>query len=179
MSIRRQGHLWPARVPTDEIMHQIRQIALATYDSAPEDNAPGMMAVVFTNIYKRPIPEPELKTLFPAAYHVHLQRIVTRLRVFLFVHDFINDGRMHAISNRDAVLKHLRRYVHYTDSVLDAIWDEAENDDSLGPDSRSPILDKWLVYDYHVGGHTPHDIERFLSEHNEDELEEDPMEFGA
>lgn len=179
MSIRRQAHLWPIRVPTDGIMHQIRQIATCIYDGGPEDDFPGMMAIYTTNIYKRPIPDPELKTLFPAAYDIHLNRLLARLRVFLFVHDFINDGRMHEISNRDAILKHLRNYVHYTDSVLDAIFDEAENDNSLGPDWRSSVLDKWLVYDYHVGGHTTHDIELFLIEHNEDQLAEDPMEFGT
>lgn len=157
-------------------MHQIRQIAIITYE--PEEDFPGMMEVFYTNTYKRPIPEPELRARMPAAYETHLYRVLARLRMFLFVHDFIDDGRMHAIPNRDAILKHLRCYVHYTDSVLDAIWDEAESADSMGPDWRSSVLDRWLVYEYHVGGHTNHDIELFLTEHNEDTFEEDPMEFG-
>ena len=178
MSIRRRESLWPVRAPTDSIMHQIRQIAICTYECGPEENSPGMVLVFFTNIYKRPIPDPELRTKFPAAYDLHLYRLLTRLRVFLFVHDFINDGRMHDIPNRDSILKHLKCYVHYTDSVLDAIWDEAARANSLGPDWRSSVLDQWLVYDYHVGGHTSHDIELFLTEHNEETLDEDPMEFG-
>jgi hypothetical protein len=36
-----------------------------------------------------------------------------------------------------------------------------------------------MVYDYHVGGHTPQDVELFLTEHNGNVFEEDPMEFGA
>ena len=178
MSIRRQGNYWPNRMPTDAIMHQIWQTATCIYECGPEDNAPGMMAIYTTNIYKRPIPDPELKIYFPAAYEIHLNRLLTRFRTFLFVHDFIHDGRMHDISNRDAILKHLRQYIHYNDSIMDAILDEAENDDSLGPDWRSAILDQWLVNEYHIGGHTTQDIELFLIEHNLDELAEDPMEFG-
>lgn len=163
-------------------MHEIRQIVLCVYDCRPEDNAPGMISVFHTNTYKRPIPEPEQLTLFPASYEYHLNRLLARFRMLLFAHDFIDSGRMLVRSNRDAILKHLKCYVHYTDSVLDTIWDEADKADSahsLGPDWRSAVLDKWMVYDYYLGGHTPQDVELFLTEHNEKMFEEDPMEFGA
>lgn len=179
MSIRRQESLWPTRVPNDSMMHSIRQIALCIYDCEPDENSPGMISVLHTNTYKRPIPAPEPLTRFPAAYEYHLNRLLIRFRVLLFAHDFIDSGRMLVGSDRDAILKHLKCYVQYTDGVLDAIWEEAERANSLGPDWRSEVLDKWLVYDYHVGGHTPQDLELFLTEHNEDILEEDPMEFGA
>ncbi|MDQ1532198.1 MAG: hypothetical protein QOE37_2356 [Microbacteriaceae bacterium] len=179
MSIRRQESLWPTRVPKDSTMHEIRQIVLCIYDCGPEENAPGMISVFHTNTYKRPIPEPELLTLFPASYKYHLHQLLARFRMLLFAHDFIDSGCMLVRSNRDAILKHLRCYVHYTDSVLDSIWDEADSADSLGPDWRSAVLDKWMVYDYYVGGHTPQDVELFLTEHNENAFEEDPMEFGA
>lgn len=140
-----------------------------------------MTPIMSTNIYSRPINPPTLWTIFPAAYQNHIRRLIDRNNIFFFAFDWITDGSYSVVKDKDAILNRLKCYINYNDRVLDKIWSEAQNaekKDSLGPEWRSPTLDRWLTIDYHIGGHTPDDIKLFLAEQNISELEDDPTELG-
>lgn len=180
MSVRHQDLLWPKRTPSDRNLHQIRQIAFSVRDNVP-DLPSGLIAIYSTNIYLVPVPPPTKWRELPAIYKDHISRLISRNTHFICVHDHLSAKPHLVTTETQEILNHLRCYISYNDKVMDMIWDEARdavNKDLMGPEWRSPALNRWLAMDYLIEGHSTDAQEWFRMNDQEDLLKDDPMRFG-
>lgn len=98
----------------------------------------------------------------------------------MVIHELMEvDKHMLNWDDREIVLDELRNYIAYTDNVLDAIWEEANDEgDAINADWRSDTLDKWLIIEYYVGRHSPDDLSAYDSEHDPLDNDEDALSLG-
>lgn len=175
-----QSLLWPKRVPNDKLMHEIRQIAFYVHNNLPGVPA-HLIAIYSTNIYKCPTPNPSEWRRLPATYEKHIGRLISRNKIFIYVHDHLTGRRRNLDENDNKVIRHLRSYIAYNDKVLDRIWEEARKvtlDGQMTSDWRSEALDRWLVLDTVVKGHSMDALRTFHKHNPASMLDVDPMEFG-
>jgi hypothetical protein len=169
--------MWPKRVPNDKLMHEIRQITFYVHDDLP--GVPShLIAIYSTNIYECPTPDPSEWRRLPVTYKKHIGRLISRNAIFIYVHDHLTSRRRNL---DDKIIHHLRCYIAYNDRVLDRIWEEARKgvlDDRMTADWRSEALDRWLVFDMMVSGHSMDALRTFHAHNPESMLNVDPMEFG-
>jgi hypothetical protein len=175
----RAEHPWPAKLIPAKKIHDVRQIAFCIRDDAAESKD-GLLAVYSLNIYERPLRSPKLWRIIPAAYGDYLRRILHR-NVHLFLTLDMIKERQIVVSDSDAVVDYISRYIVYNDVVLDNFWERVRVEtihDNLGPDWRSRDMDRWLAIDYHVGKHSAASLEAYIKTHGDASLQDDPIEFG-
>jgi hypothetical protein len=173
---------WPTKPTTNMTMTEIRQIRFFFPEDAPE--APeGFFAIYDKNLFTRPPSLPTYRTILPNAYINHILRIVNRNAIYIIVHDIVHANNHLASKFKDVktLLAELRLNIEYNDSVMDAIWEDAENAvlmKKMTMDWRSPELDAWLVIEHLVDNHSPDAKAQYLITKAKSTLEQDPEELG-
>lgn len=158
----------------------IFQIQFYIPSPAPSDlEKDGQLVVMSQNLYvlKRHPNSSQAQGKFwryiPSFYNEFLHRLIYRMDLYIFVTEAIVDrttphfSTTYSTQYQSGVVL-LKDYLKYTDTVMDAIWEEARialNNDEMTLDWRSKILDQWLLKEYFIHQHSPaalfqHDVQK-------------------
>jgi hypothetical protein len=99
----------------------------------------------------------------PERYEEPLRRIIYQMDMYIYTTAAIayNKAPHYSpdyVKNDKEGTELLRDYLKYTDTVMDAIWEEvlvAKQANEVTRDWRSKIFDDWLLKEFYVGKHSP------------------------
>lgn len=127
--------------------------------------------------------DPVYRATLPAAYRKHIARVIHRLDLYILVYVHLAKSQVHnSWTDGKEINAALRKYIEYTDKVLDKIWDEsakAEKDLTLTPEWHSQTLDEWLTVEFFVQRHNPEAFEEYAKDIQRlADLQNNPFELG-